>query len=81
MSTRQIEFTEAELLDLLQRLPLEQALGRLEAAAAPAERERLPEQTQGWLARSVRVGVWVLLFLGLFTAIAWRLNASYWKDV
>jgi len=54
-----LEPREAELLDLLQRLPLEQALGRLEAAAAPAERERLPEQTQGWLARSVRVGVWV----------------------
>jgi len=29
----------------------------------------------------VRLGVWVLLFLGLFTFIAWRLNAAYWKDV
>jgi ubiquinol-cytochrome c reductase cytochrome c1 subunit len=29
----------------------------------------------------VRLGVWVLLFLGFFTVIAWRLNASYWKDV
>jgi ubiquinol-cytochrome c reductase cytochrome c1 subunit len=29
----------------------------------------------------VRVGVWVLLFLGVFTVIAWRLNASYWKDI
>jgi ubiquinol-cytochrome c reductase cytochrome c1 subunit len=29
----------------------------------------------------VRVGVWVLLFLLLFTVIAWRLNAAYWKDV
>ncbi len=29
----------------------------------------------------VRVGVWVLLFLGLFTFVAWRLNAAYWKDV
>jgi ubiquinol-cytochrome c reductase cytochrome c1 subunit len=28
-----------------------------------------------------RVGVWVLLFLGLFTLIAWRMNAAYWKDV
>jgi ubiquinol-cytochrome c reductase cytochrome c1 subunit len=25
--------------------------------------------------------VWVLLFLGLFTVIAWRLNAAFWKDV
>jgi len=29
----------------------------------------------------VRLGVWVLIFLGLFTVIAWRLNASFWKDV
>jgi len=29
----------------------------------------------------VRLGVWVLIFLGLFTLIAWRLNAAYWKDV
>ena len=29
----------------------------------------------------VRIGVWVLLFLGIFTLIAWRLNASYWKDI
>ena len=29
----------------------------------------------------VRVGVWVLLFLLLFTFAAWRLNAAYWKDV
>jgi ubiquinol-cytochrome c reductase cytochrome c1 subunit len=29
----------------------------------------------------VRVGVWVLLFLGVFTIIAWRLNAAFWRDV
>ena len=29
----------------------------------------------------VRVGVGVLIFLLIFTAIAWRLNASFWKDV
>jgi ubiquinol-cytochrome c reductase cytochrome c1 subunit len=29
----------------------------------------------------VRIGVWVLLFLTVFTVIAWRLNAAYWKDV
>jgi ubiquinol-cytochrome c reductase cytochrome c1 subunit len=28
-----------------------------------------------------RIGVWVLIFLALFTVIAWRLNAAYWKDV
>ncbi len=32
-------------------------------------------------AKRVRVGVWVLLFLGVFTVIAWRLNASFWKDI
>ena len=29
----------------------------------------------------VRVGVWVLIFLAIFTVIAWRLNAAFWKDV
>ncbi|MDH5204168.1 MAG: cytochrome c1, partial [Hylemonella sp.] len=29
----------------------------------------------------VRVGVWVMMFLLIFTGIAWRLNAAYWKDV
>jgi ubiquinol-cytochrome c reductase cytochrome c1 subunit len=29
----------------------------------------------------VRLGVWVLIFLGLFTVITWRLNASFWKDI
>jgi ubiquinol-cytochrome c reductase cytochrome c1 subunit len=29
----------------------------------------------------VRLGVWVLLFLSIFMVIAWRLNASFWKDV
>ncbi|MPM54538.1 Ammonia monooxygenase gamma subunit [bioreactor metagenome] len=29
----------------------------------------------------IRVGVWVLFFLGVLTFIAWRLNAAFWKDV
>ena len=29
----------------------------------------------------VRIGVWVLLFLAVFTVIAWRLNAVFWKDI
>lgn len=29
----------------------------------------------------VRIGVWVMLFLAIFTVIAWRLNAAFWKDV
>ena len=28
-----------------------------------------------------QIGVWVLLFLGLFFVVAWRLNASFWKHV
>lgn len=36
------------------------------------------EPSQG---KRVRVGVWVLLFLALFTVCTWRLNAAYWKDV
>jgi ubiquinol-cytochrome c reductase cytochrome c1 subunit len=31
--------------------------------------------------RRVQIGVWVLLFLGVFTVIAWFLNAAYWKNV
>jgi ubiquinol-cytochrome c reductase cytochrome c1 subunit len=28
-----------------------------------------------------RLGVWVLLFMGVLVVLAWRLNASYWKEV
>jgi ubiquinol-cytochrome c reductase cytochrome c1 subunit len=40
----------------------------------------------GWMAEPVqlerkRLGVWVLLFLFIFFAVAWRLNAAFWKDV
>jgi len=44
-------------------------VGFLQWMGEPAQNER------------VRVGVWVLLFLLMFTVFAWRLNASYWKDV
>ena len=36
------------------------------------------EPQQGY---RVQLGAWVLLFLTVFTAIAWRLNASFWKDI
>ncbi len=32
-------------------------------------------------AQRERIGVWVLLFLGILTIFAWRLNAAYWKDI
>ncbi len=40
----------------------------------------------GWMAEPAQLlrkqmGVWILLFLGLFLVVAWRLNASYWKHV
>lgn len=31
--------------------------------------------------KRVRVGIWVLLFLGVLTFFTWRLNAAYWKDI
>ena len=39
-----------------------------------------------WMSEPVQtkrrqLGVWVLLFLGLLSVLAWRLNASYWKEV
>ncbi len=39
-----------------------------------------------WMAEPVqntrkRLGAWVLMFLGVFIVITWRLNASYWKDI
>jgi ubiquinol-cytochrome c reductase cytochrome c1 subunit len=41
----------------------------LQWMAEPAQNER------------VRLGVWVLMFLAIFTVIAWRLNAAFWKDI
>lgn len=32
-------------------------------------------------AQRYRLGVWVLLFLGVLTVFAWRLNTAFWKDV
>ena len=31
--------------------------------------------------KRLQIGVWVLMFLGVFTVLAWRLNAAFWKDV
>jgi ubiquinol-cytochrome c reductase cytochrome c1 subunit len=44
-------------------------VGYLQWMAEPAQNTR------------VRVGVWVLLFLLAFTAVTWRLNAAFWKDI
>jgi ubiquinol-cytochrome c reductase cytochrome c1 subunit len=44
-------------------------VGYLQWMAEPAQNTR------------VRVGVWVLLFLGVLTFFTWRLNAAFWKKI
>ena len=44
-------------------------VGYLEWMAEPAQNHR------------VRIGAWVLLFLGVLLVIVWRLNAAFWKDI
>lgn len=53
-----LQLREAELLQLLSEHSVSDALGQLEAGCAPAERAELPEQARGWLARSMRLGLW-----------------------
>ena len=53
-----LDAPEAELFRLVQRYPLPQALGMLEAAVPDNERASLPGRAQGWFARSVQLGVW-----------------------
>ncbi len=53
-----LEAREAELLDLLGRHTVRDALARLEAACPAEERGELPVKTQAWLARSVTLGFW-----------------------
>jgi ubiquinol-cytochrome c reductase cytochrome c1 subunit len=56
--------------------------GTHDAAAVRRGRGR-PGGYLQWMASRrrtrVRVGVWVLLFLGVFT-VSWRLNAAFWKE-
>ena len=49
---------EARLLQLLFEHSVAEALGRLEAECSNDERARLPQQTRGWLAQSVKLGMW-----------------------
>ncbi|MBI5275273.1 MAG: cytochrome c1 [Burkholderiales bacterium] len=58
-------------------------------AMTPAQYDQAVGELVGfmaWMAEPtqhdrVRVGVWVMIFLVVFTAITWRLNAAYWKDI
>ncbi len=54
-----LDAREGELMELLQRVPVRDALAQLEAACEPAERAGLPERTRAWLARSVQLDFWV----------------------
>ena len=53
-----LEPRESQLLQLLQRHTVRDALGVLEAQCAETERVTLPAQTQRWLAQSVARGCW-----------------------
>ncbi|HET8745138.1 MAG TPA: cytochrome c1 [Ramlibacter sp.] len=44
-------------------------VGYLQWMAEPAQNQR------------VRIGAWVMLFLGVLLVVFWRLNAAYWKDI
>ncbi len=64
-------------------------LWELQSSMKPAEYDQAIGDLVGfmqWMAepaqnKRVQTGVWVLFYLLLFAVIAWRLNASYWKDV
>jgi ubiquinol-cytochrome c reductase cytochrome c1 subunit len=64
-------------------------LWELQASMKPAEYDQAVGDLVGfmqWMAepaqnKRVQIGVWVLFFMLIFSVIAWRLNAAYWKDV
>ena len=57
--------------------------------SSPAEYDRAAGDLVNylqWMAepaqnQRIRIGVWVLLFLGVFSLITWRLNAAFWQEV
>jgi len=53
-----LESREAELLTLLGRHSVADALGRLESACPAEERSDLPQKVSVWLARSIEFGFW-----------------------
>jgi len=52
---------EAELIALLGRHSVSDALGRLDSSCPAEERANLPEQVRAWLARSIDLGFWCSL--------------------
>jgi len=65
------------------------ALWELQRDLKPAEFDQAVGDLVGymqWMAepaqnKRLQTGVWVLFFMLIFSVIAWRLNAAYWKDV
>lgn len=53
-----LERTEGQLFEELFEYPVGAALARVEQRVSENERASLPQKTQAWLARSVRLGVW-----------------------
>ncbi len=53
-----LESREGELLSLLTRHSVRDALAHLEDGCTPGERAQLPERTRRWLTRSVALGLW-----------------------
>jgi Putative DNA-binding domain len=53
-----IEAREAELLTLMGRHSVGDALARLESSCPAEERSDLPDQVRAWLARSIELGFW-----------------------
>lgn len=53
-----LELRRAELMSLLCTYPVAEALGRLEAACEPRERDALASNAHRWLSQSVALGWW-----------------------
>jgi hypothetical protein len=53
-----LDLREAELLTLLGRHPVAEALARLESACPAEERADLPQKVRAWIARSIERGLW-----------------------
>jgi ubiquinol-cytochrome c reductase cytochrome c1 subunit len=71
------------------KVAMPHALWELQRDLKPAEYDQAVGDLVGfmqWMAepaqnKRVQIGVWVLFFMLIFSVIAWRLNAAYWKDV
>jgi len=56
-----LDTREADLLTLLGRHPVAEALAHLESACPAEERADLPQKVRAWLARSIELGFWCSL--------------------